>query len=580
MLIKFINENVINEANKAANWAYKEDVYDFIDRDFCRTLKSKGYLCDLDKKANVIKIGMPKNTKLFEVSINEEQAADIPNLSDFSENGGDLGAADELKKYLDTLIGDVWKEKSQEFYIDLSDIKLTEAILNEGPIGSFIKKVGQKIADTAKDAVKGVAKKFDDSKREAKKDFKQIFKAIEKVIKENPPKFSDNIKDVVYDVTAGKNEVKISATLKTPLTLIEIYLGESESERGLFVSKIVQNKYIVPADASTSIALSGNNPALIEKVLAKVAEKFGFKLEEPKFSTSDSRNASKTIDALNKTSVGKKYLDVLYNEDPELVKVLLSLDEDANDDIAAKYIKALQMSKTNTAKLNIIKYFFENEFIANGIKIDEKDETYKNILNYFMFLKTDSATLNELKTKLAKTIKTHDWKSLVELMEVKINVKTASDKYSASVTRAKINPNRPFAFKVIVDKKYYSPDDDLVIVDDSGKEPADVKIEVITKGKLYKVHFNSGISENTNLNVSLKVEEIKVEDEENKETTTIEKEQPKEVEKETEKKPEENNSYEKYYKKITDKHPDLKDRLKPDSNLFKDMVDIIKELDN
>lgn len=345
MKLKFIKESIIinekssdknNQPSEKALKGFRLNVLSYIKKEFVDAIKKKGLLCVLNEKSRPVTLNIqyPKNMNIL-----EPETMEI--TDEIIENGLDV----------EDIIENVKTAAEEQLRITLNKIKLSEAIINEGPIANLFAKMA--------------AKK--QIKKEVKAENDKIKTAVDELNEKNPQEIVlENNKVVRVSIIAkyNKTDIEISCKLYEDLPIIAIQLEETESGRGYYIDDVED------CFGNKMSGLSSDLP--IEDALQKVAEKVGVQIPEPKFDTTTGRPDENT---LQKRIKDDKILINLYNNDyinnntsREIAKLLSNIKENLNNsEDFETYKKALSMANDSgryspyTGNL-IIQYMIKKEF--------------------------------------------------------------------------------------------------------------------------------------------------------------------------------------------------------------------------
>ena len=138
MKLKFIKESIIiNEKSSDTNVqpsekaikGFRLNILDYIKREFVNAIKKKGLLCVLDEKAKPITLNIqyPKDMDIL-----EPETVEV--TDEIIENGLDI----------DNIVENVKTAAEKQLKTTLDKTKLSEAIINEGPIANLFAKMAAK----------------------------------------------------------------------------------------------------------------------------------------------------------------------------------------------------------------------------------------------------------------------------------------------------------------------------------------------------------------------------------------------------------------------------------------------------
>lgn len=346
MKLKFIKESIIiNEKSsdtdvqpsEKAIKGFRLNILDYIKREFVNAIKKKGLLCVLDEKAKpmTLKIQRPKNMDILE-----------PETIKVTDDMLKMGAGNAA----DVIIEDIKGRAKDSLEKLLDKTKLSEAIINEGPIANLFAKMA--------------AKRH--IKKEIKAENKEIKDAVVELNNLNPHEVVlENNEIVRISIIAkyNKTDIEISCKLYEDLPIITAQL--METDRGYYIDEV--------EDFFGNKMNNLNSDLPIEDALQRIAEKIGVQIPEPKFNTVTGRPGENT---LQKRIKDDKILINLYNNDyidtnksREIAKLLSNIKEDLNNsnDFAA-YKKALSMATDKNGKYSpytiglILQYMIKKEF--------------------------------------------------------------------------------------------------------------------------------------------------------------------------------------------------------------------------
>lgn len=344
MKLKFIRESIIinekssdysGQPSEKAIKGFRLNILDYIKREFVNAVKKKGLLCVLDEKTKplTLNIQYPKDMDILEPET-------IEVTDEIIRNGLDV----------DNIVENIKMSAEAQLKTTLDKTKLSEAIINEGPIANLFAKM--------------VAKR--QIKKEIKAENKEIKDAVAELNGLNPHEIVlENNKIVRISINAkyNKTDIDISCRLYEDLSIITAQL--IETDRGYYIDEV--------EDFFGNKMDNLNSDLPIEDALQRIAEKIGVQIPEPKFNTITGRPDENT---LQKRIKDDKILINLYNNDyintnksREIAKLLSNIKEDLNNpnDFAA-YKKALSMATDKNGKYSpytiglIIQYMIKKEF--------------------------------------------------------------------------------------------------------------------------------------------------------------------------------------------------------------------------
>ena len=382
MKLKFIKESIIiNEKSsdtserpsEKAIKGFRLNILDYIKREFVNAIKKKGLLCVLDEKAKpmTLKIQRPKDMDILEpetVEVTDDMLKmDAGSAADAIIKDKKGRAKDSLEKLLDKT-------------------KLSEAIINEGPIANLFAKMAAKRQ----------------IKKEIKAENKEIKDAVAELNNLNPHEVVlENNKIVRISITAkyNKTDIEISCKLYEDLPIITAQL--METDRGYYIDEV--------EDFFGNKMDNLNSDLPIEDALQRIAEKIGVQIPEPKFNTITGRPDENT---LQKRIKDDKILINLYNNDyidtnksREIAKLLSNIKEDLNNsNDFATYKKALSMATDKNGKYSpytiglILQYMIKKEFQNCAGELSDPTELrkFQNFIEKHLKLKK----LDDIRDKL------------------------------------------------------------------------------------------------------------------------------------------------------------------------------------
>ena len=430
MKLKFIKESIIiNEKSPDASErpsekaikGFRLNILDYIKREFVNAIKKKGLLCVLDEKAKPITLNIqyPKDMDIL-----EPETVEV--TDEIIENGLDI----------DNIVENVKTAAEKQLKTTLDKTKLSEAIINEGPIANLFAKMAAKRQ----------------IKKEIKAENKEIKDAVVELNNLNPHEVVlENNKIVRISIIAkyNKTDIEISCKLYEDLPIITAQL--METDRGYYIDEV--------EDFFGNKMNNLNSDLPIEDALQRIAEKIGVQIPEPKFNTVTGRPDENT---LQKRIKDDKILINLYNNDyidtnksREIAKILSNVTEDLNNpnDFAA-YKKALSMATDKNGKYSpytiglILQYMIKKEF-QNCTK--ELSDT--NTLRKFQKFIEKHLELDDIQDKLVTLKKDGDLKKFfghkLEIAPL-ANCKVVADAnyYEVSDTiELTITPDKGFVFE-------------------------------------------------------------------------------------------------------------------------------------
>ncbi len=380
MKLKFIKESIIiNEKSSDTNVqpsekaikGFRLNILDYIKREFVNAIKKKGLLCVLDEKAKPITLNIqyPKDMNIL-----EPETVEV--TDEIIENGLDI----------DNIIENVKTAAEKQLKTTLDKTKLSEAIINEGPIANLFAKMAAKRQ----------------IKKEIKAENKEIKDAVVELNNLNPHEVVlENNKIVRISIIAkyNKTDIEISCKLYEDLPIITAQL--METDRGYYIDEV--------EDFFGNKMNNLNSDLPIEDALQRIAEKIGVQIPEPKFNTVTGRPDENT---LQKRIKDDKILINLYNNDyidtnrsREIAKILSNIKEDLNNpnDFAA-YKKALSMATDKNGKYSpytiglIVQYMIKKEFqnCAKDLSDTTELRKFQKFIEKYLKLKK----LDDIKDKL------------------------------------------------------------------------------------------------------------------------------------------------------------------------------------
>ena len=430
MKLKFIKESIIiNEKSSDTNVqpsekaikGFRLNILDYIKREFVNAIKKKGLLCVLDEKAKPITLNIqyPKDMDIL-----EPETVEV--TDEIIENGLDI----------DNIVENIKTAAEKQLKTTLDKTKLSEAIINEGPIANLFAKMAAKRQ----------------IKKEIKAENKEIKDAVVELNNLNPHEIVlENNKIVRISIIAkyNKTDIEISCKLYEDLPIITAQL--METDRGYYIDEV--------EDFFGNKMNNLNSDLPIEDALQRIAEKIGVQIPEPKFNTVTGRPDENT---LQKRIKDDKILINLYNNDyidtnksREIAKILSNVTEDLNNpnDFAA-YKKALSMATDKNGKYSpytiglIVQYMIKKEF-QNCAK--ELSDT--NTLRKFQKFIEKHLELDDIQDKLLTLKKDGDVKKFfghkLEIAPL-ANCKVVADAnyYEVSDTiELTITPDKGFVFE-------------------------------------------------------------------------------------------------------------------------------------
>lgn len=387
MKLKFIKESIIiNEKSPDASErpsekaikGFRLNILDYIKREFVNAVKKKGLLCVLDEKAKPITLNIqyPKDMDIL-----EPETVEVTN--EIIENGLDI----------DNIVENVKTAAEKQLKTTLDKTKLSEAIINEGPIANLFAKMAAKRQ----------------IKKEIKAENKEIKDAVVELNNLNPHEVVlENNKIVRISIIAkyNKTNIEISCKLYEDLPIITAQL--METDRGYYIDEV--------EDFFGNKMNNLNSDLPIEDALQRIAEKIGVQIPEPKFNTITGRPNENT---LQKRIKDDKILINLYNNDyidtnrsREIAKILSNVTEDLNNpnDFAA-YKRALSMATDKNGKYSpytiglIVQYMIKKEFQNCAEKLSDT-----NALRKFQKFIEKHLELDDIQDKLVALKKDGDLK--------------------------------------------------------------------------------------------------------------------------------------------------------------------------
>lgn len=436
MKLKFIKESIIideknsnvdDQPSEKAIKGFRLNILDYIKKEFVNAVKKKGLLCVLDEKSNpmTLKIQRPKNMDILEpetVEVTDDMLKmDAGNAADAIIKDKKGRAKDSLEKLLDKT-------------------KLSEAIINEGPIANLFAKMA--------------AKRH--IKKEIKAENKEIKDAVVELNNLNPHEVVlENNKIVRISIIAkyNKTDIEISCKLYEDLPIITAQL--IETDRGYYIDEV--------EDFFGNKMDNLNSDLPIEDVLQRMAEKIGVQIPEPKFNTVTGRPGENT---LQKRIKDDKILINLYNNDyidtnrsREIAKLLSNIKEDLNNpNDFATYKKALSMATDKNGKYSpytiglILQYMIKKEFQKCAEKLlsdTTKLRKFQGVIEKHLKLKN----LDDIQDKLVTLKKDGDLKKFfghkLEIAPLaNCEVVPDVDYYDVSDTiKLTITPDKGFVFE-------------------------------------------------------------------------------------------------------------------------------------
>lgn len=449
MKLKFIKESIIiNEKSSDTNVqpsekaikGFRLNILDYIKREFVNAIKKKGLLCVLDEKAKPITLNIqyPKDMDIL-----EPETVEV--TDEIIENGLDI----------DNIVENVKTAAEKQLKTTLDKTKLSEAIINEGPIANLFAKMAAKRQ----------------IKKEIKAENKEIKDAVIELNNLNPHEVVlENNKIVRISIIAkyNKTDIEISCKLYEDLPIITAQL--METDRGYYIDEV--------EDFFGNKMNNLNSDLPIEDALQRIAEKIGVQIPEPKFNTVTGRPDENT---LQKRIKDDKILINLYNNDyidtnrsREIAKLLSNIKEDLNNpnDFAA-YKKALSMATDKNGKYSpytiglIVQYMIKKEFQNCAKELSDADTLRK-----FQKFIEKHLELDDIQDKLLTLKKDGDLKKFfghkLEIAPL-ANCKVVADAnyYEVSDTiELTITPDKGFVFekaptiKNAADIKILSVDED------------------------------------------------------------------------------------------------------------------------
>lgn len=389
MKLQFLKEsaNILNEKtfkskkdNGLAALGYRNSVKNYIKKEFIKPFGERGYYAVLDND-DVLKIGFKKKSKICDtIYINDSTEINFSGLS--------VAELDKtIHEWCQELVDNTFKEVKNKFAFK----KISEAIINEGPI-NFVKNLAANLA--AK-----VAKTADKISTNSEK--KNEWNAIAASIAKEPYTTTDGNYSIIVEASGSKDGLSIDLKAGDLIPLVQAPLAETDNGRGYYFTELI--------DCNGNKETLGEN-ITIEKVLQTIADKLSvnIKVKLPDFDTADARNNDNKILAAVKKK-NNKDLNALYNAGFEdVAAILLGVNEDFNDvNIFNTYIKALnKVVGKNEATGRVLSYIVAQEFP----KIAENDaKKIKDFITYHH----NQGDLNKVKDLLIDAQKNSDFSKLV-----------------------------------------------------------------------------------------------------------------------------------------------------------------------
>ena len=217
MKLKFIKESIIinekspdasEQPSEKAIKGFRLNILDYIKREFVNAVKKKGLLCVLDEKAKPITLNIqyPKDMNIL-----EPETVEV--TDEIIENGLDI----------DNIVENVKAAAEKQLKTTLDKTKLSEAIINEGPIANLFAKMAAKRQ----------------IKKEIKAENKEIKDAVVELNNLNPHEVVlENNKIVRISIIAkyNKTDIEISCKLYEDLPIITAQL--METDRGYYIDEV------------------------------------------------------------------------------------------------------------------------------------------------------------------------------------------------------------------------------------------------------------------------------------------------------------------------------------------------------
>lgn len=294
---------------------------------------------------------------------------------------------------VDNIVENIKTSAKDQLKATLDKTKLSEAIINEGPIANLFAKMAAKRQ----------------IKKEIKAENKEIKDAVVELNKLNPHEIVlENNKIVRISISAkyNKTDIDISCKLYEDLPIITAQL--IETDRGYYIDEV--------EDFFGNKMDNLNSDLPIEDALQRIAEKIGVQIPEPKFNTVTGRPDENT---LQKRIKDDKILINLYNNDyintnksREIAKLLSNIKEDLNNsNDFATYKKALSMATDKNGKYSpytiglILQYMIKKEFQNCAEKLSDT-----NTLRKFQKFIEKHLELDDIRDKLVALKKDGDLK--------------------------------------------------------------------------------------------------------------------------------------------------------------------------
>ena len=227
MKLKFIKESIIideknsnadDQPSKKALKGFRLNILDYIKREFVNAVKKKGLLCVLDEKSNpmTLKIQRPKNMDILK-----------PETIKVTDDMLKMNAGNAA----DAIIKDIKGRAKDSLEKLLNKTKLSEAIINEGPVAELFTKMAAKMQLKKE---KGVEKNNRDA----------AIKKLVETINARGASISIEMETkpaVVYIKIAAeydKTDIKISCRLVENLTILKAEIEESADSRSYYISNV------------------------------------------------------------------------------------------------------------------------------------------------------------------------------------------------------------------------------------------------------------------------------------------------------------------------------------------------------
>lgn len=389
MKLQFLKEsaNILNEKtfkskkdNGLAALGYRNAVKNYIKKEFINPFDERGYYAVLDND-DVLKIGFKKKSKICNtIYINDSTEINFSGLS--------VAELDKtIHEWCQELVDNTFKEVKNKFAFK----KISEAIINEGPI-NFVKNLAANLA--AK-----VAKTADKISTNSEK--KNEWNAIAANIAKEPYTTTDGNYSIIVEASGSKDGLSIDLKAGDLIPLVQAPLAETDNGRGYYFTELI--------DCNGNKETLGEN-ITVEKVLQTIADKLGvnIKVKLPDFDTADARNNDNKILAAVKKK-NNKDLNALYNAGFEdVAAILLGVNEDfSNTNTFDTYNKALtKVMGKNEATGRVLSYIVAQEFP----KITENDaKKVKDFIKYHH----NQGDLNKVKDLLIDAQKNSDFSKLI-----------------------------------------------------------------------------------------------------------------------------------------------------------------------